>query len=113
MLKKLVIAAALTLGAAFTPALSSTAKADTVTVETAAPAAPPTVVVETVPVVAPAAGYVWIHGHWYWNSVGWVWNRGYYTRAVVGHYWVHAHYVRYGYRTGYRWGYVRGCWHRR
>ena len=56
-------------------------------VEVVASEAPPTPIVEAIP-VAPGPEFFWIGGHWHWNGVQYVWFRGHYVirQAGWGHY---------------------------
>jgi outer membrane lipoprotein SlyB len=52
----------------------------TTVVETAPPPAP----VETVTVVAPGPGYIWVDGEWVWNG-GWIWVAGHWGYPPYPH----------------------------
>jgi hypothetical protein len=57
--------------------------------------------------VAPAPGYVWVGGAWYWNG-GWVWRYGYWTRPPrFGAVWVGPRYYYRGGRSTWYGGYWR------
>src|SRR5579862_1218360 len=51
-------------------------------------------------------GYVWIQGHWGWNSGRWMWVGGYYEPERVGSVWIDGYW---GYNGG-RWAWNNGRW---
>ena len=59
---------------------SSSATSSTTVVENAPPPAP----VETVTVVAPGPGYIWVDGEWVWNG-GWIWMAGHWGYPPYPH----------------------------
>ena len=61
--------------------------------------------------VAPAPGYVWISGAWFWEGGRHVWHRGYWSAPRPGHYWVAHHWEQ----VGHSWHFREGYWapHRR
>lgn len=81
------------------------AQAQTVIVQ----GAPPPLRYEAVP-VAPGPGYVWHHGHWYWNGYRYVWVPGrYYAGSSVvviggGYGYGHGYYHGHDYHGGYHGG---------
>lgn len=101
MLKKILIAGLIALGSISCAAAPARAGDVEVTVAPIALVAPPPPRVETV-VVRP--GYVWSHGHYYWNSTRYVWIPGRYVTYRHGYVWNHPRYV---YRAN-RYYYVRG-----
>jgi hypothetical protein len=46
-------------------------------------------------------GYVWVDGHWYWNSYDWAWRPGYYVVDRPGYSYVQGYYHNRVYRPGY------------
>ena len=69
-------------------------------VEVVASEAPPTPIVEAIP-VAPGPEFFWIGGHWHWNG-GWVWIRGHFDR--------HPHFHPGAYWEAGRWDRRGGSW---
>ncbi|TXI92517.1 MAG: hypothetical protein E6Q34_06440 [Burkholderiaceae bacterium] len=59
--------------------------------------------------VAPAPGYVWINGFWYWEGGRHVWRAGYWSAPRVGFVW-HPHRWE---RVGVSWHFRPGGWRRR
>ena len=71
-----------------------------------APGPPPPPPYETI-TAPPAAGYIWVPGHWYYRSTGWVWAAGYWNLAPYsGAVWVPGHWVW----RAYGWVWVPGHW---
>jgi hypothetical protein len=61
-------------------------------VEVVAPQPPPVEVVEVEP--AQRQGYIWSHGHWYWNGHAYVAVRGHWEVIRPGYRYVHPHWER-------------------
>ncbi len=59
--------------------------------------------------LAPAPGYLWINGFWYWSGGRHVWRAGYWAPPRVGFSWVPHRWER----VGVRWHFRAGHWGRR
>jgi hypothetical protein len=70
--------------------------------------APPAPMQEII-TVAPAPGYFWINGFWYWEGGRHVWRAGYWAPPRVGFTWVPHHWER----VGVSWHFRAGHWGRR
>jgi hypothetical protein len=71
--------------------------------------APPPVQVEPVVGVAPAPGYFWIGGNWFWEGGRYAWHPGYWQAPHPGYRWEPHAWVR----AGNGWRMSPGHWVRR
>lgn len=69
--------------------------------------APPPVYEEVI-TVAPAPGYIWIGGAWFWEGGRHIWHPGYWSAPRVGFYWVPHRWEH----VGVSWNFRVGHWGR-
>ena len=70
--------------------------------------APPPPLQEVI-TVAPAPGYIWVNGFWYWQGGRHVWRGGYWSAPRIGLTWVPHRWER----VGVSWHFRAGHWGRR
>jgi WXXGXW repeat (2 copies) len=62
-----------------------------------------------VTIASPGEGYVWVGGHWRWDSGDFAWTPGHWVAVERGyHHWVSGHWAN----RHHRWYWVEGHWAR-